>query len=92
MAIAEVVSSRNHASHSNPMLLNDVLCSVAHLCVAKRLGSGLLVQISLNTTLLSLSLIVLGLVLCLVGAVASDASDSTTNGARDTVGNTRAKV
>jgi len=74
------------------MLLNDLLCGVVHLCITERLSSGLLVQISLNTTLLSLSLVVLGLVLCLVGLVASDASDSTTDGARDTVGNTGSKV
>lgn len=65
---------------------------VASWWIARRLGSGLLVQISLNTTLLSLSLVVLGLELCLVGLVAGDASDSTTDSARDTVSNTGAEV
>lgn len=75
-----------------PMLLNRVLCRIAHLGVVRSLGSGLLVQVGLNTTLLSLALIMLGLELCLVGLVASDASDSTTDSARDTVGNTRAEI
>jgi hypothetical protein len=74
------------------MPLKDALCRAAHLCVVRRLGSSLLVQIGLNTTLLSLALIVLGLVLGLVELVASDASNSTTDGARDTVGNAGAEV
>jgi hypothetical protein len=74
------------------MLLSDALCSVSHLGIARSLGSGLLVQVGLNTTLLSLALIMLGLELCLVGLVASNASNSTTDSARDTVGNTRTEI
>jgi hypothetical protein len=74
------------------MPLKDALSRAAHLCVARHLGSGLFVQVGLNTTLLSLALIVLGLVLGLVELVASNASNSTTDGARDTVGNTGAEV
>jgi hypothetical protein len=84
--------SRNHGSLSMPYCLSDALRSVAHWHIAKRLGPGLLVQVGLNTTLLSLALIMLGLELCLVGLVASDASNSTTDSARDTVGNTRAEI
>ncbi|KAH0358278.1 hypothetical protein KCU83_g402, partial [Aureobasidium melanogenum] len=58
----------------------------------RHLGSGLLVKVGLNTTLLSLALIVLGLVLGLVGLIASNASNSTTDGARNTVGDTRTQV
>jgi hypothetical protein len=70
----------------------NALCGVAHLRIARSLCSGLLVQVGFNTTLLSLALIMLGLELCLVGLVASDAGDSTTDSARDTVGNTRAEI
>lgn len=56
------------------------------------LSSGLLVEVGLNTTLLSLALVVLGLVLGLVSLVASDAGDGTTDGTRDAVGNTGAEI
>jgi hypothetical protein len=74
------------------MLLNRVVCRIAHLCIVRCLGSSLLVQVGLNTTLLSLALIMLGLEFRLVGLVASNASNSTTDSARDTVGNTRAEI
>ncbi|KAG9533602.1 hypothetical protein KCU93_g244, partial [Aureobasidium melanogenum] len=71
---------------------SDCACCVVCGSFPRCGGSGLLVKVGLNTALLSLALIVLGLVLGLVGSVACDAGNSATDGARNTVGDTRAQV
>lgn len=92
MAIAVVVSFQKASFPSHSMLCTGVAGDYTHLCDPKHLSSSLLVEVGLNTTLLSLALVVLGLIFCLVSTVASDASNSTTDSARDAVGNTRAQV
>lgn len=53
---------------------------------------GLLLNISLGATLLSLASVMLLLVVGLSSLIARQASDGTANGARDTIGHARAKI